>query len=281
MAKNDLMERSIIEECESYVGRTRESKDEISPVPARRLAALLGREAIFENGDALSPTWHWAYFNAGVPEADIGPDGHERLGIFLPPAPFRRRMWAAGDITLRQPLRLGVPAKRVSTIASVEFKTGRSGDLCFVKVRHEVTQDGTDCLTEVQTIVYRDRGLPEPALRAPDDPVPEGHFVHSDTQLFFYSAVTHNGHRIHWDREFCRFVEGYPDLVVHGPLMATHLCDTMHVAGQPCSFSFRATAPVFVTTPIRLTLGEPGRRRQGRIERADGRVSIEAVLEQL
>ncbi|WP_157015620.1 FAS1-like dehydratase domain-containing protein [Mesorhizobium xinjiangense] len=273
------MDQSVIEECKSYIGRTRACEDAMSPVPARRLAALLGRDVAPDNGDALPATWHWAYFNPGIAQADIGPDGHERLGLFLPPAPFHRRMWAAGDITVHRPLRLGMPAQRVSTIDSVEFKTGRSGDLCFVKVRHEVTQDGVTCLSEIQTVVYRDRGLPERALRAPGDPVPRGYFVHSDMQLFFYSAVTHNGHRIHWDREFCRDVEGYPDLVVHGPLMATHLCDGMLEEMRACRFSFRATAPVFVTTPIQLAMGKPGERRDGRIERADGHVSMEATLE--
>lgn len=270
------MDRATIDACKAYVGRSRHVEDPMSPVPARRLATLLGLSDMPGDGDPLPPTWHWAYLTEGVRPEDTGHDGHERLGLFLPPAPFSRRMWAAGDVTVHSPITLGVPARRGSVIESVDFKTGRTGDLCFVEVRHEITQQGALRVTEMQTIVYRDRGLPETALRGPDDPVPEGFRVYPDTQLFFYSAVTHNGHRIHWDRDFCRDVEGYPDLVVHGPLMATNLCDALRAGTGPCRFSFRAKAPVFAATPVRLNLGPAGDSREGRVERSDGVVSMEA-----
>jgi len=261
--------------CEAFVGRRREVEDTLAPEAAEKLAVLLGHES---TGDLLPPTWHWAYFNRAVSEADQGHDLHERTGLFLPPAPFNRRMWAAGEVTLLQPLRIGVPARRTSTVEKVAFKDGSSGALCFVTVRHRIEQVSAPCIDETQVIVYRDRGPPEPALRAPGDPVPEGYFTHSDSQMFFYSCLTHNGHRIHWDRDHCRAVEGYPDLVVHGPLMATELCDAMRDGIRPMRFAYRARAPVFTTTPVRLRLGGPGPGREGRIERSDGVVSMTATL---
>lgn len=262
--------------CEAYVGRSRAVEDALSPVLARRLEAVLDREPSAGAGDPLPPTWHWAYFADEVQQSDIGPDGHERLGVFLPAVPFPRRMWAASEVTIHAPLVLGEPARRTSTIRAVEFKSGRSGELCFLRIGHEFTQDGALRVAEVQTVVYRERGLPEAALRAPGDPVPEGFFVHEDIQLFRYSAATHNGHRIHWDRAFCREVEGYPDLVVHGPLLATHLAEALRAGRQevPTRFAFRAVAPVFVTTPIRVEAGGGA----GRILRSDGREATVAEM---
>jgi 3-methylfumaryl-CoA hydratase len=185
-------------------------------------------------------------------------------------------MWAASEVTIGAPLVLGEPARRVSTIWSVEFKSGQSGDLCFLRIGHEFHQGGDLRVKEVQTVVYRDRRLPEGALRGPGEPVPDGFAVYDDMQLFRYSAVTHNGHRIHWDRAFCREVEGYPDLVVHGPLLATHLAEALQAgrAERPTRFAFRAMAPVFVTTPIRVEV-EGG---AGRVVRSDGREATVAVM---
>ena len=261
-----------------HVGRQRESEDMLAPEAAEKLAVLLGADVPQEY---LPPTWHWVYFNRPVAFADQGSDLHERLGRFLPAVPLQRRMWAAGEVSVLQALQIGVPARRVSTIRAVDFKEGATGTLCFVTVTHEIEQEGAPCISEVQTIVYRDRGPPEPGLRAPGDPVPEGYVTYPDSQLFFYSAVTHNGHRIHWDRDFCRGVEGYPDLVVHGPMMATELCDAMRDGPGPLRFAYRAQAPVFVTTPVRIHLGVPGRERRGQIERSDGVVSMTAVLTRL
>jgi len=254
--------------CLSYVGRERRLTDSMAPEPAQKLAVILGAEVT----ECLRATWHWAYFNAAVPLADAGHDGHEKLGLFMPPAPFDRRMWAAGDITVHQPLMLGIPAERISTIADVAFKTGKTGALCFVQVRHEISQGGTLALTELQTIVYRDRGLAEQALRGPDDPVPDGYRVFPDTQLMAFSSVTQNGHRIHWDRDFCRDVEGYPGLVVHGPLLATTLADTLMPTPAPCRFTYRAKAPVFETSPVRVVVDGD----TARIERSDGVVAMAA-----
>lgn len=258
--------------CEATVGRERTNDDSIAPETAARLGTVLGRPL---RGQTLPPTWHWAYFNRAIIAKDQGPDLHERTGLFLPAAPFSRRMWAAGDVTLHTPLKLDEPAHQQLRIAAVDFKEGRSGAMCFVTVEYHIEQAGRLCIDETRIIVYRDRGATETALRAPEDPVPDGFRTYSDGQLFFYSAITHNGHRIHWDRDYCRTVEGYPDLVVHGPLMATDLCDAIHDGAAPCRFSYRAQAPVFVTTPVKIKLGTVG---DGRIVRSDGVTSMSATL---
>lgn len=262
--------------CEAHIGKERVTEDSIAPETAERLAVVLGASGLREG---LPPTWHWAYFNSAIPQDDLGYDYHERTGLFLPAAPFPRRMWAAGKVRVLQSLRIGVPARQRARIADVAFKEGRSGALCFVTVEMKITQAAKTCIEEQRTIVYRDRGAPEKALRQEDDPVPEGYFTHPASQLFFYSAITHNGHRIHWDRDFCRDTEGYPDLVVHGPLMATELCDAMRGRRLEGRFTYRALAPVFTTTPVKIEAGSEAPVREGCILRSDGVTSMEGQWE--
>lgn len=261
-----MISSETIDACRAFIGRTREVSDSLAPEPAAKLGTLLGRKP----GTHLPVCWHWAYFNLAIPPENVGHDGHERLGLFLPEVPLPRRMWAAGDIELHAPLKLGTPAVQFSTVEDVVFKEGRTGDLCFVTVLHEIDQNGP-ALRERQTIVYRQPGQPEAALRAPNDPIPDGYRTVPDTTLLAYSAVTQNGHRIHWDRDFCRDVENYPDLVVHGPLLATLLAGALAPDPAPGRFTYRATAPVFTTSPFRV-------RAEGRIERADGATAMEATF---
>ncbi len=243
--------------------------DSLAPEPAGKLATILGHEP----GALLPLCWHWAYFNLAVPPADVGHDGHEKLGLFLPDVPLPRRMWAAGEVEVMRPLEIGKAATRRTTVEDVAFKQGRTGDLCFVTILHEIDQGGA-AVIERQTVVYREAGQPEPALRHRGDPVPEGYRTVPDTTLMAYSAITQNGHRIHWDRDFCRDVENYPDLVVHGPLLATLLAGALAPDPAPCRFSFRATAPVFETTPFRIAT----ETQTARIERVDGATAMEARL---
>lgn len=265
--------------CEAFVGRSRVIEDTLAPEPAEKLATLLGHDL---PGDALPPTYHWAYFASGIPSANLSPDLHEKTGIFLPPAPFHRRMWAGGEVSVLQPLRIGLPATKRSKVAAVTFKEGKSGQMCFVTLSHEIEQESIPCISETQTIVYRDRGAPEKTVQNPDAPLPEGYFTHPDSQLWFYSAVTHNGHRIHWDRHYCREVEGYPDLVVHGPLMATELCEAMRDEALLAQrLTYRAQAPVFATTPVRIVLGVPRDQRSGEVQRLDGVTAMVAKLTKL
>ena len=274
-----FMDQQTEDRCAQYIGRSRRTEDAMSPQPARLMQALLDRVSTMRNGDALPPCWQWIYLHDPVAQSDIGADGHEKLGLFLPPAPFRRRMWAGSELTFSGALALGTPARRTSTITDVVFRQGRSGPLCFVALRHEIEQCGSLCMTERQTLVYRQKGLEETALGANGDPVPAGHFVHAPTLLMRYSALTHNPHRIHYDRDFCRDVETYPGLVVHGPLLATYLSEALRSirADLPRGFWFRAVAPVFETSPIRIEIeAETG---TGRIVRSDGRTAVEARMD--
>lgn len=264
-----MISAEVMEICRAHIGRTREASDAMAPESAKKLAKLMG----WTFQDTLPLCWHWAYFNAAIAPEDVGHDGHERLGLFLPDVPLPRRMWAAGEIDVISPLEIGVPAHRVSTIEDVVFKTGRTGELCFVTVRHEIAQ-GTSKLRERQTIVYREAGQAEDALRKAHDPLPEGFEVVPDTTLLAYSAITQNGHRIHWDRDFCRDVEKYPDLVVHGPLLASMLGRALEDTPAACHFQFRAKAPVFATSPIRVERDGAG----ARVLRSDNVVAMEAML---
>jgi len=214
----------------------------------------LDRAPSLKEGDALPPLWHWLYFSEPVRQSDLGPDGHERLGLFLPPVRYPRRMWAASDLRFAAPLVLGRPAERTSAIEDVAFKRGRSGPLCFVTVRHRVTQDGRAAIDEVQTIVYRDASAGSPAGGAAqtDSPaMPPGSarvYRIGRTQLFRYSALTFNAHRIHYDVPFAVEAEGYPGLIVHGPLLASLMFDHGVKRGHgrpPGRFTFRAEQPVF------------------------------------
>ena len=211
-----------------WIGREREDEDVAHLRHARLMAATVGREGPpLEAGDALPPLWHWIYFLEGSPPARLGRDGHPARGAFLPPVPLANRMWAGGRVDFEAPGPLGAPVRKRSRIVAVDAKRGRSGPLVFVTVRHEVFANGARCIAEEHDIVYRD---PPPAAGTPapvtDEPPPGEvrRTVEPDTTLLFrYSALTFNGHRIHYDLDYCRRVEGYANLVIHGPLVATLL----------------------------------------------------------
>jgi 3-methylfumaryl-CoA hydratase len=224
-------------------------KDDITAFPLKAMAATLDRE---ESGDSVPPLWHWLYFLAVAPMSETGPDGHPKRGGFLPPVPLPRRMWAGGRLTFHAPLKVGEHATRTSTIANIEDKTGRSGRLVFVTVQHTVEAGGELKLEEEHDIVYRD--APQEGARPPQPQLaPEGETwrrtIDADAvMLFRYSALTFNSHRIHYDHPYVTEVEGYPGLIVHGPLLATLLVDLVrreqpHATLQ--SFAFKAVRPTF------------------------------------
>ncbi len=247
---------------EDWIGRTRQVTEVIDLVRTRMMhAAMAGRPAALDGEEpqidaVLPPGWHWLWFNEFRPAAELGPDGHPARGDFLPPIDLPRRMWAGSRITFHAPLRIGEEVSRTSRIASVKEKSGRSGRLCFVTVVHRLTVGDTARITEEQDLVYRQAtGAPRP----PGEPAPaeamSSHEITPDpVWLFRYSALTSNGHRIHYDADYVRDVEGYPGLVVHGPLTATLL---MRLAVSLTSaalteFSFRAVSPLFVTEPFTI-----------------------------
>lgn len=243
------------EQLTAWKGRSETATDVITAAPVRMLRATLDLPP--DDGVAeLPPLWHWLYFLPSARQSDLGPDGHARRGGFLPPVPLPRRMWAGGQVEFFSDLRLGDEVRRVSTIDDVKLKAGRTGELCFVRVRHEIGSPRGLALREFHDIVYRPEpvpGAPEPAYEAAPASVLARRVAPDDVMLFRYSALTFNGHRIHYDRRYVTEVEGYPGLVVHGPLMATLLADLAgrQFAGRTArAFSFRALKPVFDLHPF-------------------------------
>jgi len=249
-----------IAKLREWIGKTERVTDTVTPTPIAALVATLDLDAPPpQSGDAVPPLWHWLYFLDIHRQSDLAADGHAKLGGFLPPVPLPRRMWAGGRVAFSRPLRVGETYTRTSNIVDVQHKEGRSGSLIFVLVRHEVANREGVALTEEQDLVYR--GNPTSADSAPSQrPGPAGAIWQrevraDDVLLFRYSALTFNGHRIHYDRRFATETEGYPGLVVHGPLIATLLLDLLRrnlPQARVARFEFRSVGPLFDTAPFTL-----------------------------
>jgi 3-methylfumaryl-CoA hydratase len=247
---------------QTWTGRTETLHDTITAAPLRGLSAALDRDdPVPSVGTALPPLWHWLYFVPQHRQSELGADGHAQRGGFLPPVPLPRRMWAGGRLQWQpgNPLRVGDAVHRTSRIASVTHKPGRTGDLVFVLVQHAVHNAAGLALTEEHDIVYRANPQPsDPApapVAAPQNAAWSAQVQPDDVLLFRYSALTFNGHRIHYDRRYVTQVEGYPGLVVHGPLIATLLVDLLRrnlPQAQLERFEFRAVRPVFDVAPFKL-----------------------------
>ena len=241
-----------------WVGRSETRSERLAPFPASGLAATLNRaDPPSDEGTTLPPLWHWLYFLPISPLAEAGPDGHPARGGFLPPVPLPRRMWAGSRLEFHQPLRLGETCQRTSTVTKIEHKTGKSGDLVFVTVRHEVTAGDSLAISEEHDIVYREAAVPGAAAPPPLVPPEQADWSFAITPdpvlLFRYSALTFNSHRIHYDLDYVTREEGYPGLVVHGPLIATLLLDGLnraHPDARVTRFSFRAISPTFHIDPF-------------------------------
>jgi 3-methylfumaryl-CoA hydratase len=234
-----------------WIGRTELARDTVSVWPALALSQALDHSDIPALGDALPPLWHWLYFLPTYKAKALGYDGHARLGGFLPPLPLPRRMWAGGRLHFERQLRIGENATRESRIADISFKTGRSGSLAFVLVRHAINGDQGARIVEEHDIVYRAAPAEGAATPPPQPATAQAQWsreVAPDPVLLFrYSALTFNGHRIHYDRDFCHS-ESYPGLVVHGPLIATLLLDLLRqkvLGAYVSSFAFKAVSPLF------------------------------------
>lgn len=255
-----------IDYLKTWEGKQETKEDDITLFPAQALAAALNNEHVPQKGDALPPFWEWLYF-LPTPRGDAtGADGHPDKGGFLPPVPLPRRMWAAGEVECIRPLIIGQPASRVSTIDSVELKSGSSGTLVFVNVRHDISQAGELCISQVQNIVYREAAT-EPTILPPGKSASADldvmHLVKPDPVLLFrYSALTYNGHRIHYDRDYAVQEEFYPALVVHGPLLVTLLLELKHQHYGKLnlnSFKFRAVRPTFDTAAFSVSAKQNGK----------------------
>lgn len=241
-----------LEHLQTWINNTETAQDRIDATPIKALAHTFNHDAESIVAAPLRPLWHWLYFLPLSPLAEAGADGHPARGGFLPPVDLPRRMWAASQVHFLNPIHTEDDVERVSTVTSVEHKKGRSGELVFVRVLHEVSAKGTPCIREEQTIVYRE--APEPGAAQPaGTPAPTdaqwSRKVTPDAVLLFrYSALTFNSHRIHYDYPYTTEVEGYPGLVVHGPMIATLLLDLLHEhlpEATVTAYEFKAMSPLF------------------------------------
>ncbi|MCM2253409.1 MAG: MaoC family dehydratase N-terminal domain-containing protein [Ramlibacter sp.] len=259
---SSTLDPATLAHLQDWVGKSETLADEVTAVAVRAMSATLDLPAPDASpGFVLPPLWHWLYFLPLHRHSELGGDGHARLGGFLPPVPLPRRMWAGGRLRWEKgnPLKVGDAVRRISRIESVTHKAGRTGDLIFVLVKHEIHNAAGLAISEEHDIVYR-------APARPDDPQPapvaagqaaawQREIVPDEVMLFRYSALTFNGHRIHYDRRYVTAVEGYPGLVVHGPLIATLLVDLVrrHAPGAFVQrFDFKAVRPTFDLNPFRV-----------------------------
>ena len=249
-----------IDHLRHWIGKTESADDHVTPVPVAALYATLDLDtAMSQPGDPLPPLWHWLYFLPIHRQSALSQNGHPQLGDFMPPIPLQRRMYAGGRLQFHLPLQVGDAINRTSTIADVSFKQGRTGPLVILKISHAISNRQGLTITEEQDIVYRSdpgAGSPAPSYQsAPAQQTWQREMTTDPVLLFRFSALTFNGHRIHYDYPYVTGVEGYPDLVVHGPLLAVLLLDLLrrHMPeAQLLEFSFRALKPVFNTAPFYL-----------------------------
>jgi 3-methylfumaryl-CoA hydratase len=264
---------------QAFVGRSETRRQALDPESLRRYAVAVGSSPEVER--ILPPLAHWAWFLEVAPNDRLGPDGHPLRGQgILPPVRLERRMFASATMSFAAPLELGAPAELTLSLAEVRHRPGRSGDLVFVEVDRVLVQGGAERIRERQTIVYRAAGEPTAPVELRNVPEPSGaaRWTPGPVELFRFSAATFNSHRIHYDLPYARDAEGYPGLVVHGPLTAARLFGyAASRIGPIARFNFRAQAPLFASQPILLAPGEgPG---EVRAIRCDGAVAMVAMAE--
>ncbi|HEX8419533.1 MAG TPA: MaoC family dehydratase N-terminal domain-containing protein [Sphingomonas sp.] len=237
-----------------WIGRSIEAYDDVVAAPVERLAALFDHDGAHWPAEALPPLGHWLFTLPDAPQSALGPDGHPARGGFLPPIAQPRRMWAGGRLRFLAPIGIGTRLRRRTTVTAIDTK---ANGLTFVTLHHAITADGVTAVEEEQDLVYLPIAPPGPAK-----PVAVGaaestrQLIPDPTMLFRFSALTFNAHRIHYDRDYARGVELYPDLVVHGPLQAMLLVDHALRDGiVPTRFAFRARAPLHPGTPATLARG--------------------------
>ncbi|MCP4487671.1 MAG: acyl-CoA dehydrogenase [Gammaproteobacteria bacterium] len=269
-----------------WVGNTESAEETISAEPLQRMRAMLDRDpGEIKAGEPVPALWHWAYFLHPIRASELGRDGHAALGDFMPPVPLPRRMWAGGQFSFKKALKVGDYARRQSTVRDVNVKHGLSGRLCFVEVEHCIFVGRDLRFSEIHNIVYRGAKIPGEEDMQPPEAPQDAQWSHevvpTSTLLFRYSALTFNAHRIHYDLDFCRNQEGYPGLVLHGPLTATLLLEFAmeeNPGRQISSYEFRAISPLYADAPFTLN----GRMQDGNARmwatNADGRLAMESLV---
>ena len=278
------MSQIDIAHLRTWIGKTLVDEDDIALRHARLMAATvdLPDPTRIQEGAALPPLWHWIYFLEGLPPGELGRDGHPARGGFLPPVPFPNRMWAGGRVKFLKPVPIGSRVRKVSSILKVDHKVGRSGDLVFVTVLHELKSLGDELLVrEEHDIVYKSAtGSAAPQANVAEaGPAPFSKcFTPTSTTLFRYSALTFNGHRIHYDLDYCRNIEGYSNLVIHGPLNATLLAGFAEEIGGKTlrEFNYRGLSPALLGETITFSAQTNGDRLQLAATLGSGVRSMEA-----
>lgn len=270
-----------IEHLRSWIGNTETASEIASPNLIQRFGATLDLDLDNSIGAAAPLLIHLCIAPPAVASKALGPDGHPKRGGFLPPVPLPNRMWAGGAFTFHDDIHVGDLATRTSTISDVVVKQGRSGMLCFVTVQHEITSGTRHVVSERQDIVYRDAGIPaKPAAEAAPIGAHIRNIVPTPPMLFRYSALTFNGHRIHYDAPYAREVEGYPGLIVHGPLQATllaHFAEDLRAA-RPAVFSFRSLSTIFDTGDFTLNASENANGMTLWTAHENGPIAMEATV---
>lgn len=248
-----------LDHLRTWIGRSIDDDDTLDVRHARLMAATLGQPQLaLQPGVPLPPLWHWLYCLQGLPPNELGPDAHPARGGFLPPVPLGNRMWAGGQLTFHRELPLGATVSKRSQVVAVDHKRGRSGDLVFVTVQHDVLLAGQLAVSELHNIVFKEPSPPQAATASAPRPRPAPlvteTFTPNSTTLFRYSALTFNGHRIHYDADYCRETEGYSALVIHGPLTATLLAGlAQRVAMQALRhFEYTGLRPALLGQTLRL-----------------------------
>lgn len=242
-----------LDHLRNWIGRQEDRRDVVSDVLVERFRATIP-VGLWDGADVPAGII-WCLGLPALPLQDLGPDGHPARGGFLPPVPLVSRMWAGGEIVHYGDLCVGDAVVHSARIADVVAKSGRSGPLVFVTVAHEYRVDGRLVVSERQDIVYRDPARPDvPVALDLSRPAGEGWMSCGPVQMFRYSALTFNGHRIHYDVDYARDREGYPGLVVHGPLQATLLLNraAARLGSVPSRFAFRGLSPLFAGEAFRF-----------------------------
>jgi 3-methylfumaryl-CoA hydratase len=278
-----LAEKLDLDHLRQWIGRSTEASDIVTAQLVKGLRATLFQEiGEPKTGDAAPFTTHWCLAQPVFPMSMLGPDGHPTRGGFLPPVPLPRRMWAGGELEFFDALRVGDDAKRTSRISDVTMKTGSTGVLCFVSVEHVVTTPRGVAVRERQDIVYRDISA-TPAAASAKAPPPAPVATHRETHvsdpvlLFRYSALTFNGHRIHYDRDYVTKVEGYPGLIFHGPLQAAFIVELaakLHKGQPPKKFSYRGLQPLFEGSEFSVNANDSAASMELWIANAEGQPTM-------
>ena len=281
-----MTETLDLDHLRQWVGRTSEASDIVTAQLVKGLRATLFQEiGEPKAGDAAPFTVHWCLAHPVFPMSMLGPDGHPTRGGFLPPVPLPRRMWAGGELEFLDSLRIGDEVTRTSRIADVTVKSGSTGTLCFVAVEHLVSTPRGTAIRERQDIVYREIGGAQPAAPAKAAPSPrlaqhrETHM--SDAVLLFrYSALTFNGHRIHYDHDYVTKVEGYPGLIFHGPLQAAFIVELaakLRSGKPPKNLSYRGVQPLFAGSEFSINANDNGGAMELWAANADGQPTMKGT----